>query len=250
MKLTRPGSSQLGVGALQFIRGVGLTRGMKPASEVLRVRVTLNDVRPAVWREVEVPGAYSFWDLHVALQDALGWQDCHLHAFRIAVTGVDQPVEIGIPDPDMPAQMAGCLAGWLLPVRSLLREGDRAAYLYDFGDGWEHEVVLEGIRPSQSSRRYPRCSGGEGACPPEDCGGPGGYDQLLKIIADPGHEEYDRMTTWLGRRFDSEAFDPKRVQFDNPKQRWNRAFGERQSNKEIHMTRSAPRPVRRRGPRR
>jgi hypothetical protein len=69
-------------------------------------------------------------------------------------------------------------------------------------------------------------------------------------MADPGHEEYDRMTTWLGRPIDSGAFDPKRVQFDNPKQRWKRAFGERHSNNEMHLKRSAPRPVRRRCPRR
>ena len=120
---------------------------MKTAIEVLRVRVTLREVQPPVWREIEVPGSFTFWDLHVALQDALGWQDYHLHAFHVAVPGVSRPLEIGIPDPDVPAQMAECLAGWLLPVRSLLHQGDRATYLYDFGDGWEHEVVCEGIAP-------------------------------------------------------------------------------------------------------
>jgi hypothetical protein len=179
-----------------------------------------------VWREIEVPPNYTFWDLHVALQDALGWQDCHLHVFRIAVPGVSQPLEVGIPDPEVPAHKAECLAGWLVPVRGLLREpGERAAYLYDFGDGWEHELAFEGIAARETGRRYPRCSGGERACPPEDCGGVPGYEQLLEIIADPTHQEYGRMSTWLGSPFDPEAFDPRHVQFDNPKQRLKKALG-------------------------
>ena len=199
---------------------------MKTTNQVLRFRVTLNEIRPEVWREIEVPIDYTFWDLHVALQDAIGWQDSHLHLFRVAIPGVAEPVEIGIPDPELSAQDSECLPGWLTPVRGLLRNvGDRATYLYDFGDGWEHDLVLEDLVPRVRGGRYPRCTAGERACPPEDCGGPGGYERLLEIIADPKHEEHEEMTAWLGRPWDAEAFDPAQVHFDNPKQRRKRAIG-------------------------
>ena len=87
--------------------------------------------------------------------------------------------------------------------------------------------TLEAIVPRQKGRKYPLCLGGDRACPPEDCGGVGGYENLLAVIRNPTHEEYESMLQWLGGRFDPEKFDPRKVKFDDPGGRWELAFGQR-----------------------
>ena len=99
-------------------------------------------------------------------------------------------------------------------------------YEYDFGDGWEHEILLEGILLREPKTKYPRCIDGERACPPEDCGGPWGYENMLKILADPEHEEHEQTVTWLGGSYDPARFDLKKIRFDNPAKRWKKAFAE------------------------
>lgn len=84
-------------------------------------------------------------------------------------------------------------------------------YLYDFGDGWEHSIELEQILFKVEKRKYPICIAGERSCPPEDCGGVYGYEDLLEILKNPDHEEYKQMKTWAGRQFNPEKFDPKKV---------------------------------------
>ena len=105
-------------------------------------------------------------------------------------------------------------------------EHTKATYVYDFGDNWEHTVTLEKIVPRKKGRQYPVCLKGKRACPPEDCGGVWGYKDLLEIISDPDHEEYDEMMEWLDEDFDPEAFDAALVEFDDPRERWDLAFGE------------------------
>jgi hypothetical protein len=106
-----------------------------------------------------------------------------------------------------------------------------AIYEYDFGDGWEHEVLLEGILLKEKDVNYPWCMAGERACPPEDCGGVPGYDQLLETLADPAHEEYQQTIEWLKGHlknyhpYHPDAFEPGKVHFDKPKKRWKMAFG-------------------------
>ena len=193
----------------------------------LQFKVTLAGVEPPVWRRIEVPASYTFWDLHVAIQDAMGWLDYHLHMFRLRNPVTGQTDEIGIPDEDAFVGDPVCLAGWEVPVaRYFDAVGTRASYEYDFGDGWFHEVELEAIGRRQSKTKYPRCLGGRRACPPEDCGGPPGYAQLLETIADPTDEEYESTMQWLGGSFDPEAFSPSQVPFWNPKRRWKIAFAD------------------------
>ncbi len=183
-------------------------------------RVSLNGIEPAIWRRIEVPGSYSFWDLHVAIQDSMGWLDYHLHAFRVRNPATGKVDEIGIPDDDAFEDDPQCLPGWEVPLSRYFRDpGDRVDYEYDFGDGWEHEVILENIHDRVSGRKYPRCLAGARACPPEDCGGVPGYEELLKKIRKPTDEEYEGIKQWLGRAFDPEAFDPKKVRFNSPKKR-------------------------------
>ena len=192
---------------------------------VFRFRVELRDIAPSIWREIEVPGDYSFWDLHVAIQDAMGWLDYHLHAFLPADReDNDSEWEIGIPCEDDPGGVRGTLASWQVPiVKHFNQVGDRIVYVYDFGDEWTHDIVLEEITPSDSGRPV-TCIGGERACPPEDCGGPWGYQTMLEALADPGHDQHADMKSWIGDSFDAERFDPAKVGFDDPNERWNRAF--------------------------
>jgi hypothetical protein len=180
-----------------------------------------------VWRQIEVPARYTFWDLHVAIQDSMGWLDCHLHMFRFP-DARGHTVEIGIPDDDPLDDEAVCLAGWEVAiVDHLYRVGAQAEYEYDFGDGWLHDVRVEGISPRRPGTKYPRCNDGANRCPPEDCGGPHGYADLLDIIANPRNKEYASMVEWLGGRIDPTQFDTRKVRFDNPATRWRRAFTER-----------------------
>lgn len=200
---------------------------MNTRRPILQFKVQLRDIKPAIWRRIEIPGSYTFWDLHVAIQDAMGWLDSHLHAFRIGDRRTRAEVEIGTPDPDRFEGDPELLPGWRVPVMEYLAEaGHRVQYDYDFGDGWEHDLLLEELKPRQAKTKYPRCLAGSRACPPEDCGGPGGYAQLLETLANPTDSEHESMLEWLGGPFDPEAFDPREVQFDNPKKRWQIAFAE------------------------
>jgi uncharacterized protein (TIGR00369 family) len=198
------------------------------AERIYQFRITLRDVAPPVWRIILVPETYSFWDLHVAITDAMGWLDYHLHAFHVVSPDGKRPLRIGIPDDsgfegDEPIE-----PGWEVPItRHFTRPGVTVQYDYDFGDGWEHDVILEAISERQAGLKYPLCVGGARACPPEDCGGPSGYENLLEVIRDPGHEEHESVLQWLGGRFDPEKFDPGRVKFDDPGRRWKTAFGAR-----------------------
>lgn len=199
---------------------------MASGTQAMRFRITLRDVEPPVWREVEVPANYSLWDLHVAIQDAMGWADRHLHVFRFSRPASEKPVELGIPDPDLPASADSVLPDWEHRASEFFAAaGASGMYEYDFGDGWEHDVRFEGSVPRSKGKKYPRCSGGERACPPEDCGGPDGYAQLLEILFDPHHDEFKSTRHWVGGRFDPERFRASAVRFDHPATRWKRAFG-------------------------
>jgi len=191
-----------------------------------QLKATLVGVKPPIWWEFVVLADYSFFALHVALQDALGWHDSHLHQFF-----TDNPFNrdstyerIGFPTilevEDMLDERKERLSGWLR------KPNDKVWYEYDLGDSWMHEIVLKEIHPpipSYSSVKPPILFGGKRACPPEDCGGIGGYADVLVVLANPRHERHQDMLTWLDietvREFDPEAFDVSEVEFHNPKQR-------------------------------
>jgi hypothetical protein len=203
------------------------TRRAKP-EHVCQFLVVLSNTDPLVWRRILVPRNYSFWDLHVAIQDAMGWQDYHLHEFIVRDSSTSRTARIGIPDDDMPDERP-CLAGWKVPIEKLLTHGtDPVRYRYDFGDGWDHVVEFEDLVPADT-RAYPRCVAGAGACPPEDVGGTRGYAEFLRVIRNPRHPEHQAMLQWAGGTFDPHAFEPRAVKFDNPRQRWKVAFEHRGS---------------------
>jgi len=187
---------------------------------VYQFRIELLNIEPHIWRRILVPANYTFWDLHVAIQDAMGWLDYHLHSFRV----VGSEAVIGIPceDGDDPFDTQ---PGWELFIRDFFkRHQPLAIYEYDFGDSWIHMVQLETFQLIEEGMAYPRCLGGARRCPPEDCGGVDGYANFLRIISDPSDPEHDSMLEWVGGSFDPEDFDPAAVRFDDPARRWKIAF--------------------------
>lgn len=197
---------------------------MPAFTHVLALDVELLEVEPRVWRRIEVPESYSFYELHVAIQDAMGWDDAHLHEFRIGPSAAGRPLRIGFPDDDFP-EGRETLLGWSVPVVAHLgRERARVRYVYDFGDGWQHDVRFVARTPRLDGVAYPRCIAGERACPPEDVGGPPGFFEFVSAIVDSSHDEHDQMLDWVGGEYDPAAFDPATVQFADPRARWRLAM--------------------------
>ncbi len=192
-----------------------------PFNTVYRFKIVLLGTKPPIWRRIEVPGSYTFYDLHLAIQNAMGWTDSHLHAFE---TGGARPVHLESPYAveDIHEEIAGYTTE--VPLSEHFRSvGDSAVYEYDFGDGWRHAVTLEGMSPKDPGRTYPACLDGRLACPPEDCGGPGGYANCV-MLAGGGRpfedeEENRRLKVWLGD-WRPEKFVPADVAFEDPRTRF------------------------------
>ena len=167
-----------------------------PGQTVLQLRITLQDVDPIVWRRVLVPGGVRLAKLHDMLQAAMGWTDSHLHLFRIGDATYGSQLD-DYPDDELDEKS--------VTVIGVLRNSRRFVYDYDFGDGWEHEVVIEDITTAPLGLKFAVCLDGQNACPPEDCGGPPGYEDLRRVLADPD-DEYEHMVRWVGGPFNPEAF--------------------------------------------
>lgn len=195
--------------------------------DALCFRVVLRDIEPAIWRLIWVPARYSFWDLHVAIQDAMGWLDYHLHEFQVPAGIGDEYVRFGIPDDDAWGDSPETLPGWDYHLAHYVSEPKMVVrYVYDFGDGWIHDLTLEKIAPREKGVRYPRCVGGARACPPEDCGGPSGFFELVQALRDPMHPQHSELTQWIPRGWTADRFEMEQVRFTNPTWRWRRAFGD------------------------
>jgi hypothetical protein len=170
----------------------------QPGEPVLQVRIALAEVTdPPVWRRVLVPAGYTLDRVHAVIQAAMGWQNSHLHEFMI------DDREYGPSDSD-----EGYQANDETQFRlgEVVKARDRIAYTYDFGDGWEHEVVIEAAAEAETDGFYPACTGGEGACPPEDCGGTPGFADLKALLAGPPSPERDEIREWAGD-YDPARFD-------------------------------------------
>lgn len=166
---------------------------------IYRLKVTLRRSRPSIWRRFLVPADITLKRLHDSLQVVMGWTDSHLHQFSA------KGVLYGTSDREFGLVR---VSETRTTIAQLLRHPkDRLLYEYDFGDGWEHDVVLEGVLPPGSNGRYPVVEGGRRACPPEDVGGIPGYARFLEILADPKHPEHRDMLEWVGGAFDPESFD-------------------------------------------
>jgi hypothetical protein len=196
---------------------------------VYQFHIKLLGIELMIWRRIQVPAKFSFWDLHVAIQDAMGWLDYHLHVYRVRQKYKRRFLEIGIPQDEYDEEVV--IPGWEASISDYFTDlGQVIEYEYDFGDEWEHELLFEGILLKEKDVSYPRCIDGARACPPEDCGGISGYEQLLEIIGTPHHPEYEEHIEWLKGHdknyypYNPEQFSLENIKFDNPKKRWNLAF--------------------------
>lgn len=164
--------------------------------DVFELRIQLRNVEPEIWRRLLVPAEVPLGVLHEVIQVAFGWQNSHLHDFLIS------DIRFGMVDVEDEIFKVDEFAA---PLGAVANVGTRFLYRYDFGDDWEHDVIVEGA--SAEGDEGFACTGGARSCPPEDCGGPPGYANLLAILGDPDHPEHRETKTWIGRRFDPEKFD-------------------------------------------
>ena len=177
----------------------------KKKRPVYLLKVTLKGAHPPVWRRFQVPADVSLYRLHTLLQAVMGWTNSHMHMFTIDGVDYGKPrAERGIFGRVIKDERGTKLN------RVVPQEGMTFDYEYDFGDSWQHLIEVEKILPPEGSTRT-ACIAGAGACPPEDCGGIGGYEELLEAIADPQHPRHEELTEWLGEKFDPEAFDVEQV---------------------------------------
>jgi hypothetical protein len=187
----------------------------KPATDVplYQMRVTLEDSPVPIWRRFLVRSDVTLAKLHRILQIVMGWTDSHLHEFIVGERSY------GVPDPDYADYKVMHDERWAKLGQKAPAVDAEFRYLYDFGDGWEHRLVVEGIVPPEPGRRHAECLAGEGACPPEDVGGVWGYGQCLEALADPDDPEHEEYVVWTGGEFDPMLFDLEEV---NELLRWLR----------------------------
>ena len=175
-------------------------------AEIYQLKVTLLDTSPSIWRRLLVPADLTLAQLHDVLQVAMGWQDGHLHEFSALGRC------FGPSNPEDQFMAEGVEDERRVRVFSVLgRIGAKAVYTYDFGDNWEHSIVLEKRLPAAPNMVYPICIDGQLACPPEDCGGIPGFYDLLHAVRDTAHEQHQELRHWLGDDYDPEAFSVEAV---------------------------------------
>jgi len=170
--------------------------------EIYQLRIDIKDIRPPIWRRVLVMNTTTLAELHTIIQNAFDWDNAHLHEFEI------NSLSYGPMDDEDPWDLGGPDASTDIPLHAVIgREGSTFKYTYDFGDDWKHAIKLEKVLPVENGTPYPRCIKGKRACPPEDCGGPWGYEGLLEALSNPTHPSHTDLTEWLGDAFNPEAFD-------------------------------------------
>lgn len=175
---------------------------MSGRSTVHRLKITLQDIKPPIWRRLEVPSDATLAQLHHYIQTVFGWFDAHLHEFEIEGTtyGVDDGEGWG--DPPVDERKAA--------LSQVAPAGARFTYRYDFGDNWEHRIDVEAVEEADREVSYPRCTAGRREAPPDDIGGAWGYPAFVEAVTDPNHPEHDEMVDWYGR----DDFDPEYFNLD------------------------------------
>lgn len=176
-------------------------RGRKPKPRMLELTITLAEIEPPIWRHVRVPDTYTLDQLHRVIQLLFGWLDYHLYAFEVGERRFEPPLEEA-EDEDSTGVQLRDLA---------LSKKARLLYTYDFGDNWVHEIVVHDIyivtpMDEYDERLLPKLYGGERAGPPEDCGGPHGYAEMLEVLRDASHPDHADYHAWSSV-FDPEHFD-------------------------------------------
>jgi hypothetical protein len=171
---------------------------MPRVREILQFRLSLEEVRPTVWRRIQVPADCTLVRLHRIIQAVMGWQDYHLHEFTIAA------LSYGDIETDEENRVRDERAFRLRDFHFV--PGDRIEYEYDLGDSWRHVLQLEEVIAPVADGIHPLCIGGENSAPPEDVGGASGYEEFLEALFDPSHEEHEDVKSWVGRPFHPTVF--------------------------------------------
>ncbi|HPO14192.1 MAG TPA: plasmid pRiA4b ORF-3 family protein [Candidatus Hydrogenedentes bacterium] len=186
------------------------------SAKLYQLKITLSGL--SIWRRLLVRGDMNLGLLHTVIQVAMGWTNSHLHAFSIgnetySDIDLNEGGFFGEP-PDLDERKA-------ILMKIVPREKAKFIYEYDFGDSWRHSITVEKIlEPDAEHKGFAECLGGKGACPPEDCGGIGGYAYLLDVIKNPKHKEYESMMQWLGGGFDPDEFDIEKINKHLKKLKW------------------------------
>ena len=165
--------------------------------QFFQIKITLKDIKPPIWRRVLFAPEIKLDRLHDVLQIVMGWTNSHLHQFETSLGYIADP-EFELEEAESSKKTT---------LQSVLHEPkSHIRYEYDFGDGWDHQILLEKV-VELDEPVLAFCLGGARACPPEDCGGPWSYPEFLEAIKDPEHPEHDGMLEWVGGEFKPEAFD-------------------------------------------
>lgn len=170
--------------------------------KVFQLKITIKESKPPIWRRILIHPDTLLVDVHRILQSTMGWTNSHLHLFSDGMFSY-APKEFEVEDTKNSRTVK--------LSRLINREEDRMTYEYDFGDGWEHVIILEKIIEVDEKEHIPRCIGGKRHCPPEDVGGVWGYEDFLKTLSNPKDPDYEDMMLWSGGEFDPDFFDPDEI---------------------------------------
>ncbi len=176
------------------------------AYSIYQIKMTLKDIEPLIWRRFQINGNINLFQLHKIIQTIMGWENAHLHQFLIH----DKKYSHHGYEPEEFRKET--LNEGKFKLNGLItKENTSFIYEYDFGDDWKHELVVENILKDQEQLPHPICLAGENACPPEDCGGPWGYQDFIEAFQDSKHERHKECREWVGNDFDPEALDADRI---------------------------------------
>lgn len=172
------------------------------AKKTYQIQVVLKGSKPKIWRRLLIDSNILLVDLHRIIQTTMGWTNSHLHIFSDGIVEYS-PKEF---------EVENAKDSRIVRLDKILKEEkSKINYVYDFGDNWEHDLILEKILPPDNQSQIPKCIAGKRKCPPEDCGGIWGYSDMLEILKQPDHEEYESYIEWLGYIFDPAYFDKDEI---------------------------------------
>lgn len=177
---------------------------MANTPKIYQLKISLDSIRPQIWRRFQVRSDINLVNLHTAIQPVMGWTNSHLYCFE--AYGVEYG-DTDLIEPDLEMLDASeFTVEFFFP-----RSRSKCHYIYDLGDNWQHTIVLEKKLEPEPGENYPCCIDGARNCPPEDCGGIDGYKELLRVLRNPNHEDYQMMRQWAGARWNPETFSCESV---------------------------------------
>lgn len=165
--------------------------------KIYQIKITLRDARPPIWRRILMKSNTRLDAFYETLITVMGWHGGHMHSFEIGGESY------GVRDPELEMEDEKRLT----LAKAAPNEGAKFGFTYDFGDNWQHIILLEKILEPEEGKFYPVCIKGKRNCPPEDCGGVWAYEEFLEAIADPNNPDHSGMLEWVGGEFDPEEFD-------------------------------------------